>query len=123
MTPADRRKMLALEGNFHRGGVQAGWGLGTLPPRSPELNPVENVWLVMRDNSLDAPTHSDTLDLDGIDPFNAEMCRRGVEFMRGEGFGELPADGDLLIFDNWRMLHARDSYEDPERHLTRYWVG
>ena len=78
---------------------------------------------VMRDNSLDAPTHADALDLNGIDPFNAEMCRRGVEFMRADGIGALPGDGDLLIFDNWRMLHARDSYEDPERHLTRYWVG
>lgn len=78
---------------------------------------------VLRDNSLDAPIHDDDLDLEGIDPFNAEMCRRGVAFMRGDGFGALPGDGSLLIFDNWRMLHARDSYRDAERHLTRYWVG
>lgn len=78
---------------------------------------------VLRDNSLDAPTHEDALELDGVDPFNAELCRLGVEFMREEGFGALPRDGGLLIFDNWRMLHARDSYEDPARHLTRYWVG
>lgn len=43
--------------------------------------------------------------------------------MREDGFGALPGDGELLIFDNWRMVHARDSYTDPERHLTRYWVG
>jgi hypothetical protein len=78
---------------------------------------------VLRDNSLDAPTHDDALELDGVDPFNAELCRRGVTFMRDDGFGALPQDGSLLIFDNWRMLHARDSYEDPARHLTRYWVG
>ena len=78
---------------------------------------------VLRDNSLDAPTHDDALDLNGIDPFNAKLCRRGVTFMRGAGFGALPGDGSLLIFDNWRMLHARDSYQDPARHLTRYWVG
>lgn len=80
---------------------------------------------VLRDNSLDAPIHDDALALDGIeiDPFNAEMCRRGVAYMRDQGFGALPGDGSLLIFDNWRMIHARDSYEDPERHLTRYWVG
>jgi alpha-ketoglutarate-dependent taurine dioxygenase len=78
---------------------------------------------VMRDNSLDAPVHGDPLRLDGVPPFNAELCRRGVTFMHEHGFGALPADGDLLIFDNWRILHARDSYSDSERHLTRYWVG
>ncbi len=30
---------------------QAGWHT-TLPPRSPELNPVENIWQFMRDNWL-----------------------------------------------------------------------
>jgi hypothetical protein len=78
---------------------------------------------VMRDNSLDAPTHDDHLELDGLDPFHAEMCRLGVEFVQRSGFGALPGDGELLIFDNWRMVHARDSYRDPERHLTRYWIG
>jgi Taurine catabolism dioxygenase TauD, TfdA family len=78
---------------------------------------------VLRDNSLDAPTHDDPLALGEIDPFNAELCRRGVEFVRSEGFGALPADGELLVFDNWRMLHARDAYRDPERHLTRYWIS
>ena len=29
-----------------------GFGLRVLPPRSPELNPVENVWQYMRDNWL-----------------------------------------------------------------------
>lgn len=78
---------------------------------------------VLRDNSLDAPVHEDVLDLNGADPFHAELCRRGVTFMRDRGIAALPGDGELLIFDNWRMLHARDSYEDRERHLTRYWVG
>lgn len=29
------------------------------------------------------------------------------------------AKGDLLIWDNWRMIHARNSFEDPNRHLRR----
>lgn len=32
-------------------------------------------------------------------------------------------DGCLLIWDNWRMIHARSRYSDPARHLTRYWLG
>lgn len=78
---------------------------------------------VLRDNSLNAPVRERLDDLEGLDPFNAELCRRGLDLMRAEGVGALPGDGDLLVFDNWRMLHARDSYEDPARHLTRYWVG
>jgi hypothetical protein len=31
--------------------------------------------------------------------------------------------GQLLIFDNFRLLHARTSYEEPERLLIRYWLG
>jgi alpha-ketoglutarate-dependent taurine dioxygenase len=27
--------------------------------------------------------------------------------------------GDLLIWDNWRMLHARNAFTDPRRHLRR----
>jgi hypothetical protein len=32
-------------------------------------------------------------------------------------------ENDLLIWNNHRMLHARDHYADKRRHLTRYWVG
>jgi alpha-ketoglutarate-dependent taurine dioxygenase len=78
---------------------------------------------VLRDNSLNAPVHEDLNDVDELDPFNAELCRRCLDFVRTRGCAALPADGSLLIFDNWRMLHARDAYSDPDRHLTRYWVG
>jgi alpha-ketoglutarate-dependent taurine dioxygenase len=29
----------------------------------------------------------------------------------------------MLIWDNWRMIHARSRYTDPARHLTRYWLA
>ena len=32
-------------------------------------------------------------------------------------------DGCLLIWDNWRMIHARSRYTDPARNLTRYWLA
>ncbi|WP_328647459.1 TauD/TfdA family dioxygenase [Amycolatopsis sp. NBC_00348] len=34
----------------------------------------------------------------------------------------IPDDG-LLVWDNQRMLHARSSYQDKRRHLTRFWVS
>jgi hypothetical protein len=77
---------------------------------------------VMRDGSLEGPARSND-DLEGVDAFYAELCRRGVAFMRDRGCAVLVPDKGLLIFDNWRMLHARDGFDDRSRHLTRYWVG
>lgn len=34
----------------------------------------------------------------------------------------IPQHG-LLIWDNRRMLHSRDSFVDPNRHLIRFWVS
>ncbi|WP_042338003.1 TauD/TfdA family dioxygenase [Paraburkholderia ferrariae] len=31
-------------------------------------------------------------------------------------------DGHLLIWDNHRLFHARSTFSDPARHLTRYWL-
>ncbi|OLZ43648.1 TauD/TfdA family dioxygenase [Amycolatopsis keratiniphila] len=30
---------------------------------------------------------------------------------------------DLLVWDNWRMLHSRNAFEDPERHLKRVQIA
>jgi hypothetical protein len=43
-------------------------------------------------------------------------------------FGEratsvLIPENSVLIWDNRRMLHARSAYQDPARHLTRFWVN
>ncbi len=77
---------------------------------------------VMRDGKLEGPARTGD-DFEGVDAFYAELCRLGVEHVRSRGSHVLVPDGGLLIFDNWRMLHARESFEDRSRHLTRYWVG
>jgi hypothetical protein len=56
-------------------------------------------------------------------PFFGEMCVRGLEFFNTHQTRVLVPTGGLLIFDNFRMLHARQEYKDPARHLTRYWIG
>jgi len=30
---------------------------------------------------------------------------------------------DMLVFDNWRMLHARNAFSDLDRHLKRIQIG
>ena len=80
---------------------------------------------VMRDGSLEGPARNGDNgdDLDGIDFFERELCRRGIEFNRSRGTPVLVPDEALLVIDNWRMLHSRPAYRDRNRHLTRYWVG
>lgn len=34
-------------------------------------------------------------------------------------FNDYLCQGDLLILDNWRMLHARTDFQDPGRHFLR----
>jgi alpha-ketoglutarate-dependent taurine dioxygenase len=31
--------------------------------------------------------------------------------------------GGLLIWDNWRMMHALNAFTDPRRHLRRVLIG
>jgi hypothetical protein len=36
----------------------------------------------------------------------------------------LPRDGDIVVFDNWRVMHARDEIDgDVQRHHRRVWVA
>lgn len=36
----------------------------------------------------------------------------------------LPEDGDVIVFDNWRVMHARDEIHGPiQRHHRRVWIG
>lgn len=56
---------------------------------------------------------------------DAELVRLAdlaEEFFQSEGVALLVPVGALLIWDNHRMMHARGSFEDKARHLTRYWL-
>lgn len=36
----------------------------------------------------------------------------------------LPRDGDVVVFDNWRVMHARDEiYGEVQRHHRRVWIA
>jgi transposase len=49
--PDQTRRLLALA-EIYDGGSRPDITLLPLPPKSPELNPVENIWQFMRDNWL-----------------------------------------------------------------------
>lgn len=50
----------------------------------------------------------------------AELAER---YHAEEGLALLVPDGAMLIWDNHRLMHARSRFEDPARHLVRYWLG
>ena len=52
-----------------------------------------------------------------------ELAARGTAHFRNNAIDIRIPEGSLLIWDNHRMLHARDRYRDPKRHLTRYWIA
>ncbi len=57
-------------------------------------------------------------------------CREAFELLR-EPFESsyypsmyLPRDGDIVVFDNWRIMHARDEiYGEIQRHHRRVWIA
>jgi alpha-ketoglutarate-dependent taurine dioxygenase len=53
----------------------------------------------------------------------ARFARLGEAYFIEHNTPVLIPDGCMLIWDNWRMIHARSRYNDPGRHLTRYWLS
>lgn len=58
-----------------------------------------------------------------------EECREAFELLRQKFESSyypsmyLPMDGDIVVFDNWRVMHARDEiYGEIQRHHRRVWI-
>ncbi len=59
-----------------------------------------------------------------------EECRTAFDLLK-ERFESayypsmyLPRDGDIVVFDNWRVMHARDEiYGQVQRHHRRVWIA
>jgi hypothetical protein len=52
-----------------------------------------------------------------------DLAQRAETFFRERKTSLLIPEDSVLVWDNQRMLHARSSYTDARRHLTRYWLG
>jgi hypothetical protein len=55
--------------------------------------------------------------------FGRSLAKQAEEFFRECKIAILIPERSILIWDNRRMMHARSSYRDERRHLTRYWVA
>jgi hypothetical protein len=71
------------------------------------------------DPELGAAIETARLPLGAAGAALAEKINRSFERLRSS---ILIPEGAVLVWDNQRMLHARSSYADQARHLTRYWI-
>lgn len=72
------------------------------------------------DPPVDADVRPEQLPLGAA---GRELAQRAEAFFREELTSVLIPENSVLVWDNQRMLHARSSYTDARRHLTRYWLG
>lgn len=57
------------------------------------------------------------------DPLTQTICRHLLTFHERQHRAFRLHGGDLLLWDNWRMVHSRTAYRDRHRHLMRYWLS
>ncbi|MGW7002421.1 TauD/TfdA family dioxygenase [Streptomyces sp. NPDC054933] len=72
------------------------------------------------DPPVDAEVRPEDLPLGAA---GIELARQAEEFFREHKVSVLIPEDSVLVWDNQRMLHARSSYTDVRRHLTRYWLA
>lgn len=60
---------------------------------------------------------------DGGDQFIADIRQQILEFFERTQTPIFYKRNSLLIWDNWRMLHARTGFGDQTRHLKRVWIA
>lgn len=53
----------------------------------------------------------------------ARIAKLGEQYFVDHSTPVLIPDGCVLLWDNWRLMHARSEFKDPSRHLTRYWLA
>ncbi len=59
----------------------------------------------------------------GDDPFIIDIRQRFVDFFDRTCEKILYKKNSLIIWDNWRILHARTGFADQTRHLKRVWLS
>lgn len=64
-----------------------------------------------------------TLDMLADDALSRRWVERGRAFFEANKLPIRIEQGALLVWDNWRMLHARNAFSDPHRHLRRVLIA
>ncbi|MEU5403829.1 TauD/TfdA family dioxygenase [Streptomyces sp. NPDC005963] len=64
-----------------------------------------------------------TRDLHRDGELTSAYIDRGQEFFNAHHIAVRLEQRSLLIWDNWRMIHARTAFDDRRRHLRRILIG
>lgn len=64
-----------------------------------------------------------TLDLLAADDLSRRYIAAGSEFFEATKSAIKIEKGAILMWDNWRMIHGRNAFSDPNRHLRRVLIG
>ncbi|MDJ0583443.1 TauD/TfdA family dioxygenase [Crocosphaera sp.] len=57
------------------------------------------------------------------EPFLPNFCQEVFNFFETQQTSIRLQKEEMLILDNYRMLHLRTSFSDPNRHLQNIWMG
>ncbi len=60
---------------------------------------------------------------DGGNQFIADIRQRVLDFFEKTSVAISYKKNSLVIWDNWRLLHARTGFKDSSRHLKRVWLS
>ena len=108
------RELLTRDYNFHSSaGIQAS-NLGVIA-RHPVVSQNEDSELILR-FSFNCMEYQH-------DPQMVDLAARVVRFFDEQCMEFTWGKGDILLWDNWRMLHSRTGYEDRSRELKRVWLA
>jgi len=64
-----------------------------------------------------------TLDMLADDDLSRRWIEHGRAFFEATKTAIKIDRGGLLVWDNWRTLHARNAFSDPRRHLRRILIA
>ncbi|WP_033429409.1 TauD/TfdA dioxygenase family protein [Saccharothrix syringae] len=64
-----------------------------------------------------------SLFMECADDFSKNFVAAGREYFRRTRVAIPIGSGGALVWDNWRMLHARNAFTDRRRHLRRVIIG
>ncbi|MER5771896.1 TauD/TfdA family dioxygenase [Streptomyces sp. NPDC001985] len=57
------------------------------------------------------------------DELTARLLERGKEIYDENHIAVEYRERDMIVWDNWRMLHSRNAFDDPARHLKRVQIA
>ncbi|MCZ2524798.1 TauD/TfdA family dioxygenase [Streptomyces sp. HB2AG] len=57
------------------------------------------------------------------DELAARLLRRGKEIYDESHVAVRYRARDMIVWDNWRMMHSRNAFDDPTRHLKRVQIA